>query len=178
MASMDLSFFSVKYAVGEGRVLGVQGNAEFLPFRDRSLDFCLCTDVIEHVVEYDRVLLEIGRVIKDGGCLYISIPYDRSAKNIIMDIVFPMVKGVFMKVIGRSPPTPSRGHMHVFGKREFIERLGGEGFSLVSVTELTLPDISRNRFIVIPAAFLVGLVFKSSRIDQLIFKFERGHKAL
>jgi len=50
----------------------VQGQAEALPFPDRTFDFVNCSEVTEHV-EYPRLVLrEIFRVLKPGGRGYIS----------------------------------------------------------------------------------------------------------
>ena len=46
-----------------------------LPFRDRSVDVVLLTEVIEHVVDGADVIREVGRVLKPGGMLLITWPF-------------------------------------------------------------------------------------------------------
>jgi len=48
-----------------------QGDAEFLPFKDKCFDFVYCAHVLEHVENPVRALLEIQRVGKRG---YIEVP--------------------------------------------------------------------------------------------------------
>lgn len=50
----------------------VQGNAETLPFRERSFDVVFSHSVIEHVASATRYLAECRRVLKPGGILYLS----------------------------------------------------------------------------------------------------------
>lgn len=45
-----------------------------LPFATGTFDSVLCTQVLEHVQEPYLVLAELCRVLKTGGCLYLSCP--------------------------------------------------------------------------------------------------------
>jgi SAM-dependent methyltransferase len=45
-----------------------------LPFIDQSFDAVLCTEVLEHVPEPEKVLREFNRVIKPGGRVFITVP--------------------------------------------------------------------------------------------------------
>jgi len=51
-----------------------QGNAYQLPFSDMSIDHIICSEVLEHIDDYESVLDEISRIIKPGGTLNISVP--------------------------------------------------------------------------------------------------------
>ena len=48
------------------------GSATDLPFASRSADVVLLPELLEHVVDWERVLSEATRVIRPGGLLYIS----------------------------------------------------------------------------------------------------------
>ena len=54
--------------------LFIQGSGFTLPFADNAFDQVICSEVLEHIVEYDKVLNEIKRVLKPGGILAISVP--------------------------------------------------------------------------------------------------------
>ena len=45
-----------------------------LPVRSASFDTVICLDLLEHVVERDRLLGEIRRVLKPGGVLLLAVP--------------------------------------------------------------------------------------------------------
>lgn len=56
-------------------------NAEFslqdlrdLDYKDEFFDVIMCTEVIEHVPDYKKVLKEFERILKKGGILIISFP--------------------------------------------------------------------------------------------------------
>ena len=52
---------------------GVQfaaADAEMLPFRDASFDCVSCYAMLHHLFRHDRLLQEVGRVLRPGGTLY------------------------------------------------------------------------------------------------------------
>jgi SAM-dependent methyltransferase len=52
----------------------VLGQAERLPVAPASIDIVVCSHSLEHFVEAGRALDEIGRVLRPGGRLYVSVP--------------------------------------------------------------------------------------------------------
>jgi SAM-dependent methyltransferase len=50
------------------------GNALRLPFADESFDLIVCSEVLEHIPEFEEALNEITRLLKPGGQLAISVP--------------------------------------------------------------------------------------------------------
>ena len=46
-----------------------------LPFKNKSFDSCICNAVLEHVKEPEIVLGECNRVLKQGGVLWVSVPF-------------------------------------------------------------------------------------------------------
>lgn len=52
----------------------VLGIGEQLPFKDNSFDCVAMTEVIEHILEPERIFGEIRRILKDGGYLLITHP--------------------------------------------------------------------------------------------------------
>lgn len=51
-----------------------QADALYLPFADNSFDKVICSEVLEHIQNYQGVLQEIRRVLKPDGVLAISVP--------------------------------------------------------------------------------------------------------
>lgn len=51
-----------------------QADATRLPFADASIDKIICSEVLEHIPDYQAVLREIERVLKPGGILAVTVP--------------------------------------------------------------------------------------------------------
>lgn len=49
-------------------------NALHLPFANASFDKVVCSEVLEHIPDYQGALLEIARILKPGGVAAISVP--------------------------------------------------------------------------------------------------------
>lgn len=45
-----------------------------LPFADDSFDAVICSEVLEHVPQYEQMLREINRILKPGGVFAVSVP--------------------------------------------------------------------------------------------------------
>jgi SAM-dependent methyltransferase len=45
-----------------------------LPLGDRQFDVVLCSEILEHVDDFDEMLAEMARVLKPGGRLYATMP--------------------------------------------------------------------------------------------------------
>jgi SAM-dependent methyltransferase len=51
----------------DGRLVLIRAFGEFLPFRDQTFDLVCGLDIMEHVAEPAKVLIEVERVLKPGG---------------------------------------------------------------------------------------------------------------
>lgn len=49
-------------------------DAKKLPFKDNTFDFIICSEVLEHIIDYQSALSEINRILKPGGKLAVSVP--------------------------------------------------------------------------------------------------------
>ncbi len=50
------------------------GNATKLPFKDNTFDSIICSEVLEHIEDFERVIKEIYRISKPGAKVGISVP--------------------------------------------------------------------------------------------------------
>ena len=49
-------------------------DAKKLPFKDNTFDFIICSEVLEHIIDYQSALSEINRILKPDGKLAVSVP--------------------------------------------------------------------------------------------------------
>lgn len=52
----------------------ILGEATMLPFRDRSFDYVIAFQVIEHIADDKGFVKEVFRILKDGGKFFITTP--------------------------------------------------------------------------------------------------------
>jgi SAM-dependent methyltransferase len=49
-------------------------DATQLPFADGTFDYVICSEVLEHIIDFQSALKEIERVLKPGGKMAVSVP--------------------------------------------------------------------------------------------------------
>jgi SAM-dependent methyltransferase len=69
----------------DGSVADVVADAKRLPFDQDAFELVLCSEVIEHLDDYDGVIEEIARVLQPGGILIITWPFIYSLHDIPAD---------------------------------------------------------------------------------------------
>lgn len=55
--------------------IDVRGDAHFLPFKEKSFRFITCLQLFEHLSKPNQAIIEINRVLQDGGVLILSVPH-------------------------------------------------------------------------------------------------------
>ncbi len=50
------------------------GNAKKLPFAENTFDHVVCSEVLEHIIDFESALKEIKRVLKPNGTFALSVP--------------------------------------------------------------------------------------------------------
>jgi ubiquinone/menaquinone biosynthesis C-methylase UbiE len=89
LTGIDISSVQVKRArkkLGSKAEI-IQAPGESLPFPDKSFDRIICTEVFEHVLEPENVLLEMKRTLTDDGIISLSIPNEKLiifTKNVLL----------------------------------------------------------------------------------------------
>jgi len=127
----DISDLMVKTArehcKNNGKKFLVQSDAENLPFKNRSFDKIVSTEVIEHILHPMALLEEIERISRNNSVIVITIPSEKRI-NWIKSILFSL--GVH-KLLFRKNYLPSRKmndewHLHTFDIKEFKELIAGK----------------------------------------------------
>lgn len=121
LAGIDIREDAVRYArslVPQAAL--VVGDGAALPYDDASFDAVVCSEVLEHVHEPDRVLAEIKRVGR--GHAVISVPHEPWFWGA------NLVRGKHLSTLGNCP-----GHIHHFSARS-LERLLRRHYDSVTVS--------------------------------------------
>jgi len=74
-ARQGLATLPPRSASDTARTRFEQGDATCLDFPDNTFDAVICSEVLEHVPDYDAVLAEVRRVLKPQGRLCVSVPH-------------------------------------------------------------------------------------------------------
>ena len=85
-----------------------------LPFDDNSFDYVICSEVLEHIIDYELVIDEISRVLKSGGTFAASVPK-----------YFP--EWVCWKLSKAYQEMPG-GHVRIFKYKQFKGSIEDRGF--------------------------------------------------
>ncbi len=94
-----------------------QGKGEELPFDDNQFDFVNMTEVIEHVIDPEKVLRQAYRVLKHGGQLYVSVPNRFAFKDHHYDLIF----------VNWLPRSLSQTYIGIFGEHKNYSKTGQIG---------------------------------------------------
>lgn len=90
-------------------------NALRLPFADDTFDKVICSEVLEHIDDYEGVLTEINRVLKPGGLFCASVPRSWPEK------ICWHFSEAYHKVEG--------GHLRIFDAGELNATIQAHGFT-------------------------------------------------
>jgi 2-polyprenyl-3-methyl-5-hydroxy-6-metoxy-1,4-benzoquinol methylase len=103
----------------DARAVDLEGAA--LPWPAAAFDAVVAAEVIEHVVDTDRLLAEMGRVLRPGGALVITTPNLASLENRLRLLLgrYPMWMDVGVE---------GAGHLRYYTPRMLRRQLGRHGF--------------------------------------------------
>jgi SAM-dependent methyltransferase len=105
----------------------VLASAMRLPWLDSSFDTILMLDVLEHVPDDSKALQEVGRVLRPGGRLILSVPH--KGRFGWLDAQNSMIFNVGRKIMGRRGETMHHRHYDI----EQLESLVPPGFKVSRV---------------------------------------------
>jgi len=128
----------------------IQGTITNLPFADRTFNTVFCCDVIEHLAQeqIDKGLTETARVLKKGGHLIITTPYNEDLK--LNSVVCPECGHQFHRF----------GHLQSFDQMRITELLALHGFQISFLKVYALGAMVK-----IPFGRYVNFLFKRLQFE-------------
>lgn len=77
LVGMDLYWQGLAFASQRTSTSLIQGRAEWMPFREGTFDLIGMFDVLEHLENDDEILVSVGKMLKKGGKLLLTVPAER-----------------------------------------------------------------------------------------------------
>lgn len=114
VVSMDIALANVKKALGyypHENHLGVVGDALAPPFPPGTFDLIIASELIEHVTEPDVFVEKMTGILRPGGMLIISTPYQEKIEYYIC--------------VHCNKPTPKNAHLHSFDEEKLLSLYKG-----------------------------------------------------
>lgn len=104
----------------------VQSDAENLPFKNKSFNKIVSTEVVEHIMHPIALLKEIERIARNDAVVVITIPNEKRI-NLIKNIIFSLGihKLLFRKNYRPSKRMEDEWHLHTFDIKTFKELIKG-----------------------------------------------------
>lgn len=123
----DISNEYAQYAREHNHVDALTGTLEELNFPESSFDFISLVEVIEHLYDPLRTVVELRRVLKPGGILYLSTPNEES--------LYQSLGNLYCKLSGKDwvvnlCPTWNLYHIFGFSPRSISFLLNNNGFKV------------------------------------------------
>ncbi len=95
----------------------LQGSIYNLPFKDNELDVVICSEVLEHLEDYNKAIHEIHRVLKPGGYFLASVP------SFLPEKICWMLSKEYQNMPG--------GHVRIFKKSNILNVMQDHNFSFI-----------------------------------------------
>ena len=95
----------------------LQGSIYNLPFQDNELDVVICSEVLEHLEDYNKAIQEIHRVLKPGGYFLASVP------SFLPEKICWMLSKEYQNMPG--------GHVRIFKKSNILKVMQDHNFSFI-----------------------------------------------
>ena len=96
----------------------LKGSAYSLPFSDDTFDLIVCSEVLEHLHEYNDAVMEIYRVLKPGGKFYASVPASWPEK--------------ICWFLSKDYQNQPGGHLRIFNQKRLVKEIEESGFKFLA----------------------------------------------
>ena len=147
-------------------------NVDPLPFDQEQFDFCLCKDLLEHLLRPDFILEEIYRVLKPGGKLLVHVPNHFPFERRLRFLFFNDIDTFHYFPESKRWNFP---HIRFFTHSSLLELLEQKGFRIVLDLSYHFPAIPYGKYLIpiptvrnwiikkYPSQFLTGFTLLSEK---------------
>lgn len=155
----------------------IMGDMHKMPFKDKSFDKIVMSEVLEHVENDEQALKEVYRILKPNGILVISVPsinypFFWDPINFILQHLFKThIKTGFFSGFWS-------GHLRLYSLYNLKKKFAKAGFKIETAEELTFWCLPFNHYLINIVARLLYDVKISSQIADKISKFKNSKKPL
>lgn len=132
-------------------------NKQVLPFKKEKFAYIVLLDILEHVVNPQKLLSESKERLKEGGRLIITLPNDYHILN--------KTRFIFNKPLTEDPFAPY-GHLHYFSIKDGERFLIKNGFKILR--KIPIPPI-KPRIIPQPIKNFLGKFFPQSFARDILY---------
>lgn len=154
----------------------VNGSATKIPFKDKSFDKAIMTEVLEHIDDDKKALAEVNRILKPGGILLITVPnfhfpFLWDPINWVLQNIFATHisgTGFFAGIWAR--------HLRLYKKDDIVKIIKASGLKIVEIDELTTRCLPFNHHLVNLVARFLYDIKPSAKISDPISKFKNAKK--
>jgi len=150
---MELSEGAVKKAKEKGLKI-IRGSVYKIPIKENSFDKVHLSEVIEHLLDTDKALKEILRVLKPSGELIITTPNCCSFRDRIL-VLFGHLQAYALH----------EEHVRLFNKKRLVSHLEKTGFKINKVygTGFSIPIPGKS-----PTFFIFDKILPATLMQRLI----------
>ena len=115
MAEEGYAYFE---SISDAGAKFMKGSAYELPFKDNSFDLIVCSEVLEHLHEYNDAIKEMKRVLKPGGKFFASVPASWPEK--------------ICWYLSKDYQNQPGGHLRIFNQKRLVKEIECLGFKFLS----------------------------------------------
>lgn len=173
----DKAMSEAKDLLSNKKIEFITGDLHKMPFKDKSFDKAVMSEVLEHVEDDEQVLKEVYRILKKGGTLVISVP------SLNYPFFWDPINWILQKFIGIHIKTGFfsgiwSGHLRLYFLPDLKKKFESVGFKIEIAEELTNWCLPFNHYLVNAVARLLYDIKISPKVADKLSKFKESNKPL